>query len=256
MSQFEIERFGLDNIEKEPRERRFALILEDSRPNQQMWLEAFVNTPNLRCVIPKIYWGYTGELVNRIDLVRVDLIAIDWFIDSWELHEETQTFLNHLRTVNPHALVVETSVVRPRHGEKTYRGSNLSCCSFNLFMDQGLSVVRDSAEPTMMKKVFVLQQILVPALAEAHRLEDGENIVEYDLEKDFRMLLAGDGIMVILEELRLSNEELKERFAQLDFKQKRLFLHCGLNVIANVYMEKDEMFYSVALFRMKLLLGL
>lgn len=252
----EIEKSGLEGIEKEPGDRRFMLILDDSRHNRQVWWEAFWQTPNLRVILPKIYQGYTEELINKVDLSRVDLVVIDWFLDGWELHEETQVFLDHLRETNPLAFVVETSAVRPRRGEKTYKGSNVACCSFHLFVNKALEPVRDSAEQVMIKKLFVLQQILVPALAEAHKLEGGDNITEHDLEKDFRMLLADDGIMVILEELGLSGEELKERFAQLDFKQKRLFLHCGLDVIANVYMEKDEMFYTVPLFRMKQILGL
>lgn len=256
MPQFEVEKFGLGDIEKEPKDRRFALILEDSRPNQQMWLTAFADTANLRCIVPKLFWGYTEELVNKIDLVRVDLLVIDWFVDSWELHGETQTFLNQFRAINPTALVVETSVIRPKRGEKAYQGSNIACCSFHLFADKALGQVTDSAEQTMVRKLFVLQQILVPALAEAQKLERQEGITEYDLQKDFGILLADDAIMTILAELKLSGEELEEKFDQLDFNQQRLFLHCGLNVMANLYLEKDEMFYTMHLFRMKQIMEL
>ena len=256
MPRFEVENFGPGDIEKEPKERRFALILEDSRPNLEMWLDAFAKTPNLRCVIPKVCWGYTEELINKIDLSRVDLVIVDWFVDSWELHKETQVFLDHLREINPLAFVVETSAVRPRRGEKIYKGSNVSCCSFNLFMDQSLAVVRDNPDETMTGKLYALQKLLVPTLKEAQRLGSNESIAEDELVKDFEILMREDATTLILDNLGISGDELEERFSALNYEEKRLLVHCGFSIAANVYMEKDEMFYTMHLFRMKLLLGL
>lgn len=256
MSRFEVEKFSLGDIEKEPKERRFALILEDSRPNQQMWLMAFADTPNLRCVVPKVSWGYTEELINKIDLSRVDLVIIDWFVDGWELHKETQVFLDRLREINSLAFVVETSASRPRRGEKAYKGSNISCCSFNLFMDQSLVVVRDNPDETMAGKLYALQKLLVSTLKEAQRLGSDEKISEDELVEDFVLLMREDATTLILDNLGISGEELEERFLALSYGEKRLLVHCGFSIAANVYMEKDEMFYTMPLFRMKQVLGL
>lgn len=256
MSRFETEKFDLEGVEKEPKDRRFMLILDDSRPNRQMWLEAFSDTPNLRRVVPKLYWGYTEELASRIDLTRVDLLVIDWFVDSRELHEETQVFLNHFREVNPHALVVEASVIRPKRGEKVYRGSNIVCCSYNLFIDRSLVAVRDNPDETLAGKLYALQKLLVPTLKEAWRLDSDEKIEEDELIVDFTILMREGATTLILDSLGISGEELEERFLTLNFDEKRLLLHFGFSIAAQVSMEKDEMFYTMALFRMKLILGL
>ena len=254
MPDFEREKYGLDRLELEPSETRLAIILEDNRHTIKLWLESFGEVPNLRCIVPKLWRGYSKELVDIIKPEQTVLVIADRFVDNVFIHVETADFLNWLKAGNPNVFVVETSILSfPRC---KYDGANTVMRSYPDDLIPALGVVKGTEQNTWMAKIYALQMMAVPELLKAKKFDDlkEEDITINELFEEYFRLEDNNQYHEMLSRIEVDFDEIANLFGRFDPKSALVFLHCAYTIIGHLNICHDEKYFSMAISRIKMLI--
>ena len=254
MPDFGREKYGLDRLELEPGETRLAVILEDNVHIAKLWLEAFGEIPNLRCIVPGLWRGYSKELIDVIKPEQTVLVVADRFVDNVFIHVETSDFLDWLKAGNPDVFVVETSILSfPRC---KYDGANTMMRSYLDDLIPALGVVKGTEQNTWMAKIYALQMMTVPELLKAKKLDDlkEEDITLKELFEEFFRLEDNNQYHEMLSRIEDDFYEIEGLFGRFDQKSALVFLHCAYTIIGHLNIGHDEKYYAMAISRIRMLL--
>lgn len=254
MPDFERRKYGLDQLEQEPSKTRLAIILEDNRHIIQLWLEAFDEVPNLRCIVPELWRGYSKELIDVIKPEQTVLVVADRFVDNVFIHVETAGFLDWLKADNLNVFVVETSVLS--FSNRKYEGANTVMCSFPEDLVPVLRAIRGTEQNTWMAKIYALQLMAVPELLKAKKF-DGlkeEDVTVNELFQEFFRLEDNSQYHEMISRIEVDFDEIGGIFGRFDPKSALVFLHCAYSIIGHLNLGHDETYFAMAISRIKTLL--
>lgn len=254
MSGFEREKYGLDQLENEPDETRLVIILEENGHVAKLWVEAFSEVPNLRCIVPKPRRGYAKALIETVKPEQTVLVVADRFVENVFVHCETSDFLDWLRAMNPEAFILETSIVD--FGRCKYGVSNTFMCSFFDRLPPAIKAIKETDQNFWPAKIYTLQTMAVPELLEAKRLDTMKqgDITENELFELFIRLMANNQYHEMLSRIEIDSDEIEELFGRLGFQSALVFLHCAYSIIGQLNLDHDEKYFLMAVSRIKILL--
>lgn len=254
MPDFEREKYRLGQSEREPSKTRLAIILEDNRYIVQLWLEAFDEVPNIRCVVPELMRGYSKGFLETTKPEQTVLVIADRFVDNVFMHVETADFLDWLKAGNPNVFVVETSILS--FSNRKYKGANVVMRSFPEDLVPVIRAVRGTEQNTWMAKIYALQMMAVPELLKAKKLDNlnEDDITQNELFEEFFRLMDNSQYHEMISRIEVDYDEVACLFGKFDPKSALVFLHCAYSIIGHLNLRHDETYFAMAISRIKTLL--